>query len=211
MRTITKLKEPDSLTHHRSKPGAVFDGRGLEFVSAQPGGNPELSSEAKDDLRVRLWEEQRGLCCYCGCGISPTEAGMRIEHWEALSEHPEEQLAYWNLMAACTGGEGRPKKLQYCDVHKGKLDLSRNPSNPLDRVNEIIHYRTDGEVRSTDAAFDAELGEDPRLVKTDSGRVLNLNLPFLKKNRTDALDAFTQGLKKRGSLQEVTLRNLLAE
>jgi len=211
MRAIKKLKEPDSLAQHRSIPGAVFDERGLEYVPALPGGNPELPGDAKDELRMRLWEEQRGLCCYCGCGISPTETGMRIEHWKPLRRFHTNQLDYWNLMAACTGGTGQLEKLQYCDVHKGEKDLSRNPSDPQHRVDEITHYLTNGEVRSSDATFDSELGEDPRVVKSNSERVLNLNLPFLKNNRIGALEGFQKGLQQRGTLQEITLRNLLTK
>lgn len=211
MRTIAKLREPDSLAQHRIKPGAVFDKRGLEFVSALPDGNSELPSAAKDELRVRLWKEQRGLCCYCCRTIAPTESGMRIEHWRPLRRFPKNQLDYWNLMAACTGGTGQPGHLEHCDVRKGEDSLSRNPSDRHHRVDEIIRYLTDGEVRSTDIAFDAELGEDSRVVKSNSERVLNLNLPLLKNNRVGALDAFKQGLQKRGALQETTLRNLLAK
>jgi uncharacterized protein (TIGR02646 family) len=211
MRTITKLSEPRSLAELRARPGAVFDERGLPFVQAQEDGNPMLSDDEKQELRMRLWEEQRGLCCYCGCGISPTEKGMRIEHWKPLRRFHANQLDYWNLMAACTGGTGQGEKLQYCDVHKGEKDLSRNPSNPQHRVDEISHYRTDGEVRSSDPTFDSELGQDPRLVKSNSERVLNLNLPFLKNNRKSALDALKQGLQRRGTLHEITLRNLLAK
>ncbi|MES2660468.1 MAG: retron system putative HNH endonuclease [Verrucomicrobiota bacterium] len=208
MRTITKLSEPPSLAELRSKPGAVFDERGLAFASPVEGGNPMLSSVAKQELRERLWEEQRGLCCYCCNGIIASESGMRIEHWKPLSKYPQHQLDYWNLMAACPGNEGQPGQ-EHCDVCKGNEELSKNPSNPHDRIDEIVRYLGNGEVRSSHAAFDSELGENPWAVKTNYDRVLNLNIAFLRNNRIGAMDALQAGFKKRGNLERDTLERLL--
>ncbi len=208
MRTIRKEQEPASLSEHRHKPGAVFDKRGLRFVPAGPEGNPELTSEAKQELREHLWREQRGLCCYCCNRIIASDSGMRIEHWKALTEYPEHQLDYWNLMAACPGNEGH-SDLEHCDVRKKDQDLSKNPSNPQDHVEDLIHYMTNGEVRSSDATFDSELGDNPQITKNNYQRVLNLNIAFLRNNRIGVLDGFKAGLSKRGSLDRDAWSRLL--
>jgi uncharacterized protein (TIGR02646 family) len=208
MRTIRKLAEPQLLRELRSKSGAVFDERGLESTPMVEGGNPMLSPKAKQELREQLWREQHGLCCYCSNGITPTEDGMRIEHWKPLSRFPQFQLAYWNLMAACPGGKGLPERLHHCDLSKADKKLELNPADPQDRVGEVVHY-VNGEVRSSDAAFDAELGENPDKVKVNSKRVLNLNIPFLRNNRMAAQEGFQAALKKRGSLDREDWLRLL--
>ncbi len=208
MRTITKLTEPRSLAELRSRPGAVFDERGLPFVDAQEDGNPMLSDEEKQELREKLWNEQRGLCCYCCNGIIADHKGMRIEHWKPLSRYPQHQLDYWNLLAACPGNEGDAAR-EHCDVCKGDKELSRNPSNPDDRIDDIMYYLTNGEVRSSDQTLDAELGEHPDLISINSERVLNLNVAFLRNNRIGVLDALKSGLQARGQLQRGVLERLL--
>jgi uncharacterized protein (TIGR02646 family) len=136
---------------------------------------------------------------------------MKVEHWKCQDDHPEHQLDYWNLLGACMGNEGEPGSEQHCDTKKGNQSLSRNPSNPLHRIAEVIHYLTDGSIRSTDNQLDAELGEDPRKCRPNSGRVLNLNLAFLMNNRRAALDAFKTGLQKRGTLNRPILERLYAK
>jgi uncharacterized protein (TIGR02646 family) len=208
MRTIHKLSEPRRLRELRAKPGAVFDERGLDSAPVVQNGNPMLSGDEKQELREQLCREQHGLCCYCSNGINPTEDGMRIEHWKPLSRFPAHQLEYWNLMAACPGGKGLPERLHHCDLSKADLDLCRNPSERADRVDEIVHF-ANGDVRSSDPAFDAELGENPERVRVNSKRVLNLNIPFLRNNRIGALDGFQQGLDKRGTLDRDAWARLL--
>ena len=198
MRAITKLSEPASLTEHRETKNADFD---------------NLPQEAKQELRERLVAEQRGLCCYCCGRITPEAGKMKVEHWRSQSpnKYPQHQLDYWNLLGACMGNEGQPENLQHCDTQKRDRELTLNPSNPEHRIEEVIHYLTDGSVRSDDHDFNAQLGENPRAVHQDSKRILNLNLPFLMNNRKASLDAFQKGLTKRGSLQKITLQKLLAK
>lgn len=208
MRTITKHSEPRSLAELRARPGAVFDERGLRFVEAQEGGNPMLTDDEKQELREKLWNEQRGLCCYCCNGIIADQNGMRIEHWKPLSKYPQHQLDYWNLMAACPGNEGDAGR-EHCDVCKGDKELSKNPSDPNDRIDDIMHYLTNGEVRSSDQTFDSELGVNPDMVGINSARVLNLNVAFLRNNRIGVLEGLKAGFQVRGNLQRDVLNRLL--
>jgi len=104
---------------------------------------------------------------------------MKIEHWHCRANYSAEQLDYSNLLGACLGNEGSPGKDQHCDSRKGDRDLSRNPANPLHRVEDVIQFEGSGRVASTDPVFEAELND-----------VLNLNVAFLTAQRRAILEAF---------------------
>lgn len=185
MRTILKGAEPNSLVQQR----------------AAGGSNPDYDGYGdKETLRVFLVREQRGLCCYCLSRIRADPNSMKVEHWHCQSAHGAEQLDYSNLLAACRGNEGKIIRDQHCDTRKGNRDLSRNPANPLDRVEDLIRYSGDGRIFSTDPVFEAELNE-----------VLNLNVDFLRNNRKGILTAFKSGLEKVGPLSRATLERWLRQ
>lgn len=183
MRTITKRVEPASLARYRASGNTSYE-----------------DYRDKDALRNSLANEQRGLCCYCLSPIRPERAAMRIEHWHSQRAYPAETLDYANLLGACLGGEGQPWTNQHCDVRKGDKGLSRNPANPMPRVEDLIHFLGDGRITSDDPIFDHELND-----------VLNLNVAFLKNNRKATLDAFKIMLNRRGSLHRTTLGKWMRE
>ena len=183
MREIAKGKEPLSLTQHRSTPHADYENY-LE----------------KDMLRECLVDEQRGICCYCLSRIRATADDMKIEHWHSQAEHTTEQLDYSNLLGACMGNEGQPRSDQFCDTYKGDKHLSRNPANPMHRVEDLIRFEPNGRISSSDPGFDSELNS-----------VLNLNVAFLVNNRKAALKAFIQTLQKREKIPRGTWQRLLRE
>jgi len=179
MRAIAKGTEPRSLAQHRATPHASY-----------------ANYAAKSELRDSLVAEQRGLCCYCLSRIRID--AMKIEHWHSQSEHQGEELDYGNLLGACFGNEGQPKKHQHCDTRKGETPISRNPANPMHRIADLIRFESDGRISSDDETFDDELN-----------RVLNLNEAFLKANRKATLDAFKDALIRRGNLTRPTVEKLL--
>jgi uncharacterized protein (TIGR02646 family) len=183
MRTIHKRNEPASLTQHRLTAHADYD-----------------NYADKDELRLQLVREQRGLCCYCLSRIRPAAHEMKIEHWHSQDGFPNEQLNYSNLLGACLGGTGQPNNLQHCDTKKGNSLLSKNPAEPAHRVENFIRYEGDGRIVSDDGAFGGELEN-----------VLNLNTAFLKNNRKATLDGFHRALSKRGELQRITLERWLRD
>jgi uncharacterized protein (TIGR02646 family) len=183
MRTIIKDPEPHSLAQYRLTFSASYD------------NYPD-----KNDLRTSLVTEQRGLCCYCLCRIRPQSDAMRIEHWHSRHRYRDEQLVYSNLLGACLGNEQAFKGHQHCDVQKGDRDFSRNPANPMPRVEDLVRFEGDGRIVSDDAAFDEELNE-----------VLNLNEAFLRNSRKAVLDAFKSRLRKRGPLSRSTLTQWLSD
>ena len=164
MRAITKGVEPASLTAHRHTAHGGYD----NFAD-------------KAGLRRALVREQRGLCCYCMGRIRGDGTGMKIEHWRCQRRHRNQELDYRNLLAACSGGGGRPGRLQHCDTKKGDRRLRWNPADPAHRVETRLRYELDGAIRSDDAEFDDQLD-----------RVLNLNLSVLKNNRKGVWDAFLE-------------------
>jgi uncharacterized protein (TIGR02646 family) len=180
VRNVQKSSGPVSLTEHRASTGTDYDGY-----------------RDKDTLRAYLVNEQRGLCCYCLSRIRLEHSAMKIEHWHSQDRYPAERLDYSNLLAACMGNEGKPAKDQHCDTRKGDRDLSRNPANPMHRVEDVTQFTGDGRVVSRDPAFGAELND-----------VLNLNLAFLVNNRKATLTAF-QDLLGRGQLSRSSLEKLL--
>ena len=79
------------------------------------------------------------------------------------------------MFGACTGNEGKPKKLQTCDTKKANLELYINPiSNPSCELH--FKYNADGEISSVSnsTAINKQLNE-----------VLNLNMQSLKDSRAE--------------------------
>lgn len=156
MKAITKGNEPISLTQHRANQPACYD------------------NLPKDDTRISLLTEQGHICCYCMRRIPETRKipGSKIEHFLCQEDHSHEELNYRNMLLACLGNEGSPKRLQTCDTRKGNLNLSQNPSNNTRNIESLVIYKPNGEIYSPDDTFNTELST-----------VLNLNVKQLKDNR----------------------------
>jgi uncharacterized protein (TIGR02646 family) len=183
VRAINKGREPDSLLKHRKSTSASYD------------NYPD-----KDALRLRLADEQRGICCYCMGRIRPNGNSMKIEHWHSQSAYTLEALEYRNLLGACTGNEGEPPRLQHCDTSKGDQDISRNPANPAHRIEDFIRYDlASGEVSSQDPQFDVELNQ-----------VLHLNIQVLRNRRLAAIEVVIQSMPKQGNWSETIIRKEIA-
>ena len=167
MKHITKGQEPQSLIQHRKQPHSGYDNYAV-----------------KDDLREALLAEQGGICCYCMKRI--TAQNMKIDHWASQRRHPQMQLNYQNLLAACDGGEGAAKHLQHCDTHKGDDDIQIHPADAGHNCETLIKYQADGVIYSDDDQIDH-----------DVNKVLNLNLQRLANNRKAVLDGALASLIKR--------------
>ncbi|OYQ65434.1 TIGR02646 family protein [Pseudanabaena sp. SR411] len=157
MKKIIKQSEPRSLVEHRSQANANYD------------NYPD-----KDDLRKSLLKEQGYICCYCMSRIKSDE--MKIEHWQPQTKYTSRQLDYRNLLGACMGNQGARPQNQHCDTRKGDSEITINPIEGDKNCENLIKYRPDGKIYSDDVSINHDLNE-----------TLNLNLDFLKKNRSDAL------------------------
>ena len=156
MKAINKGNEPISLTQHRANQPAFYD------------------NLLKDDTRTSLLTEQGHICCYCMRRIpeSGKTPGSKIEHFLCQDNHSDEELTYGNMLLACLGYEGSPKRLQTCDTKKGNLMLTHSPSNLARNIENLIKYKPNGEIYSSDETLNTELE-----------KVLNLNVKQLKENR----------------------------
>jgi len=136
MKAITKGNEPVSLTEHRAKQHSSY-------------GNLD-----KHATRTSLLTEQGHICCYCMRRIpeSGKTPGTKIEHFLCQENHSQEELNYGNMLLACLGNEGSPKRLQTCDTKKGNLHLTYSPSSKARNIEELIKYKPNGEIYSSDEA-----------------------------------------------------------
>lgn len=157
MKKIIKQSEPRSLVKHRSQANANYD------------NYPD-----KEKLRESLLKEQGYICCYCMSRIKLDE--MKIEHWQPQTKYASRQLDYKNLLGACMGSQGARPQNQHCDTKKGDSEITINPIDGDKNCENLIKYRPDGKIYSDDVSINHDLNE-----------TLNLNLDFLKKNRSDAL------------------------
>lgn len=165
MKQIVKGREPQSLLEHRQKKFADYD------------NYPE-----KDELRTSLLTEQGHICCYCMQRISAEK--MKIEHWRSQDEYPQFQLDYNNLLGACQGNQGSPSHLQHCDTKKGNTEISINPLDHQRHCEDLIKYRSNGQIYSDDLTIDNQLNE-----------ILNLNMQTLTNNRKEVLELVLEHLK----------------
>lgn len=187
-----KSGAPKSLVTYRSHPDAQFDGpdcNGLKF------------SSVKQDIRVRLVEDQGYLCAYCMSRIRPDAKSMKVEHWQCQDRFPEKQLDYANLLGCCCGNEGGKLEQQHCDTRKGNDDIFFNPAEPTHQDRLQIRYTLRGKIMSGDSEFDHQLNT-----------VLNLNYSRLVENRKAVWSAVTRRLSEfKGSASRAQVEELIAE
>jgi len=161
MRTITKGDEPRSLTQHRAQAHSNYD-----------------NYAHKNELRMALVGEQKGLCCYCTGRIRADPTAMKIEHWKCQASYPDQQLTYANLLGACIGGDGRPFNEQHCDTRKADQVIKWNPANAAHVVETKLRYLANGKVEGIDDEFNTQLV-----------KVLGLNSSYLESSRKVVLDS----------------------
>jgi uncharacterized protein (TIGR02646 family) len=159
--------EPKSLRLHRQKSFSNYD-----------------NYEEKDELRLKLLEEQGYICCYCMSRIqAPTRDKMKIEHWQSQVEFQGLQLDYRNLLASCRGNEDSDSKDFHCDKKKSDDRITLNPMNK--QMMEQITFGKYGDIRINDEAL-----------QDDVNNVLNLNAQTLKTQRESVYKGVTLFLKK---------------
>jgi uncharacterized protein (TIGR02646 family) len=171
---ITKGKEPAEWTKIKSTPGINFE------------------SADKTALRQALIDEQGWVCAYCMRRINYVAGAVtdtRIEHLKPQSisidhGHPEETLAYSNMVLCCNGniaGDGKT----HCDTSKGDREISFTPFDQA--VIDTISYSTgDGHIKSSNAQYNDEFNQ-----------VLNLNHPRLAGNRRSVIKGVVKVLGKK--------------
>jgi uncharacterized protein (TIGR02646 family) len=160
MKQIVKLPPPKSFVEYCAQPSAIYDGSGFP----------------KDELRHNLLSEQGYICCYCMKRLpEKNNPHMKVEHFKCQDHYVNLQLAYSNLLIACTGNEGYPKKMQTCDTKKGDQELGIDLLTNAPNCETLFKYNSEGEISS--ATDNAEINRQ-------LNDVLNLNMQTLKECRS---------------------------
>lgn len=165
MRRIVKQGEPPELaTFRETTPDAHYDG---------------IPGPVKQRIREFLVREQGWLCAYCLSRINDTFSAMRVEHWLSQSEHPDEDMAWENMLGVCPGREDVPGSAEHCDRSRGNVPLHVHPARIPPDVESILTYSDTGFIRC----------DDP-LIQGDIDGILNLNCALLRGRRKRRLAGF---------------------
>lgn len=139
-------------------------------------------------LKQHLYEEQGGICCYCGAKLEyPVNSKSRVEHVKSKNTYRELVGEYENLLLSCDLTEDeynemsnspkkRHKKYLHCDAAKGSNEIIYSPLNP-DCQNAYI-YGIDGSVTGADEVAKKDI------------KTLGLGCSYLKRRRSEAISAW---------------------
>ncbi len=137
------------------------------------------------DVKHQMYDEQGGICCYCGLRIFKDSEGrsQSVEHIIPKGKHRELVGEYRNLLLACSvtdddaslmGAESKASPaLRHCDDSKADATLHYTPLMP--ECETVFRYDAVGGVKA--ANDDAE----------EDIQTLRLNCDLLKTRRKAAL------------------------
>ncbi len=160
----------------------------LNFIQSEKKANiiPLYTNfRKKKKLRQSLLKEQGYICCFCMRRIENSNETTKIAHifpQNPVSDEDKQKvekgnldLDYHNMLAACDGGKGQSPHLQHCDTKQGNAILKINPADSMKNCENLIAYRSSGEIYSDNSDINHDLQE-----------ILNLNLETIKNNRKNA-------------------------
>jgi len=222
VRTIDKRSEPPCLAELRR------EARRIETETGRPSAGDDWNPGAcGDSVRRSLHDEQGGLCAYCMGRIKPHGyrselhelGGMKIEHWDDRSSHPERMYDWDNLLGVC-GGEyrGADGLVEHCDTSRGSAPLHVNPGtrSPPRPEDAFVFKPTPPPEPDPDRPGPSHQRQGmwihPRVHDSTEARdieTLNLNADHLVKNRHAAIEELRLALSKHGSLGEQAVRSWL--
>ncbi len=166
MKHVAKGSPPATFTAWLART-ANDDGRAWNHLQ-----NPE-----KDALFHALLAEQGWICCYCGRPVARGDS--HIEHFRPRRDYPDRIFDYGNLHASCQR-EGHSREPRVCGHAKGKWFDDVRHVDPQDPACERrFRFLWDGTIEPAD---DGDTAAKTMIA------VLNLNAPFLVKNRQAAMD-----------------------
>lgn len=194
MRLITKDYTTDVVRCHE----AELQAHQLDEQSLlDPNVHPELTGSklwkmVRDikviphlwDLKHQMYDEQGGICCYCGLRIFKDSEGRQqtVEHVISKSSHRELVGEYKNLLLACSITDDDANLMQvvksnpslrHCDVSKADMSLHYTPLMP--ECETMFQYDIVGGVKSNNYEAQADID------------TLCLNCDLLKERRKAAL------------------------
>ena len=139
-------------------------------------------------LKQYLYEEQGGICCYCGAKLEyPYGAQYRVEHVKPKEKYPELSGEYKNLLLSCRASQeevairkGTPKKerkgLIHCDEAKDSEEITYSPLNP--DCTKAYTYGIDGSITGVDEVANKDI------------ETLGLGCDYLKRRRSEAISVW---------------------
>ena len=142
-------------------------------------------------LKSQLYDDQGGICCYCGMKLEYTfDPQYRIEHVLPKEHHRELVGEYKNLLLSCRSTkeetEARNKvprrernKMIHCDEAKGSSELTYSPLNP--ECGKYFIYKQNGEIQGTDENAEKDI------------KILGLDCDYLVRRRQEALFVLFDG------------------
>lgn len=166
-------------------------------------------------LKQHLYEEQGGICCYCGAKLEyPVNSKSRVEHVKPKNSYRGLVGEYKNLLLSCdlteeeyqemSNSPKKHKKYLHCDAAKGANEITYSPLNP-DCKNAYI-YGIDGSITGTNETANKDI------------KTLGLGCDYLKRRRSEAISvwfedniSFEDLLKCKDSIMSRDKDNRLTE
>jgi uncharacterized protein (TIGR02646 family) len=103
-----------------------------------------LQNPQKSELLAQLIKDQKGICCYCECKITPENS--HIEHITPRSIGLDIKLSYENLLASCLKETAKGVPLT-CGKERGNWNNVNSYLNPCDaQSSQRLKYSMDGKV-----------------------------------------------------------------
>ena len=195
MRLIKKDYSTEAVRRHEAELQAQqLDEQSLLDPAVHPGlsGN-KLWKKVRDikiiphlwDLKHQMYDEQGGICCYCGLRIFKDSEGRKqsVEHVIPKGLHRELVGEYRNLLLACSvidddailmeAASKADSTLRHCDDSKEDALLHYTPLMP--ECETAFQYDAVGGVQATDDQAQSDI------------ETLRLDCELLKKRRQEAL------------------------
>lgn len=184
MKHVTKQPSPADFEawkayRSRIRKGELIRWGELKGNRAQ-GPLPEGAVDySKAEIRTVLFNEQRGLCCYCNDQLIDNASNTAIDHVSPKEGTANQHLIfdYNNLSLSCKGNEKTPKPRElHCDAEKHDKVL---PLTQFDLNCETdIVFAIDGGINGTTDAANTTID------------YLNLSIEKLERLRADAIAGF---------------------
>ena len=142
-------------------------------------------------LKEQLYEDQGGICCYCGMKLDyPFDPQYRVEHVIPKEIHRELVGEYKNLLLSCRATKeetdarnAAPKKkrrdFMHCDEKKGSSEIVYSPLNPA--CETVFVYKQDGSICGANQNANSDI------------KTLGLDCDYLVRRRKEALEVIFDG------------------
>lgn len=141
----------------------------------------DLQNPQKNELRNKLYTEQKGLCCYCEQSVSMS-GDCHIEHFRPRSLGNIDPLDYSNLLLSC-GPNTQRRAPRHCGQKKDNFD-GGSLISPMQRdCGDNFVFSGDGSISVNQNSATPDIAE----LTID---ILGLNIPHIKALRSAVIDVF---------------------